>query len=35
MNGDLVYLVFASLVPPLWLAIGLTGAILRSRGMRR
>ena len=31
MNGDLVFLVFATLVPPLWLGIGLIGYAIRSR----
>lgn len=31
MRGDLVFLVFAALVPPLWLAIGLVGLVARSR----
>ncbi len=29
MNGDLVFCVFAALVPPIWLVIGLAGYALR------
>ncbi len=31
MNGDLVTLVFISLVPPLWLIVGLVGRAVRFR----
>ncbi len=31
MNGTLVFLIFISLVPPLWLAIGLIGLAVRTR----
>lgn len=31
MNGDLVFLVFVTLVPPIWLAIGLVGLAIRSK----
>jgi len=31
MNGDLVFLVLVTLVPPIWLVIGLVGLALRSK----
>lgn len=31
MNGDLVFLVFVTLVPPIWLGVGLVGLALRSK----
>jgi len=34
MNGDLVFLVFATLVPPVWLVIGLVGYATRTKRSR-
>ncbi len=34
MNGDLVFLVFVALVPPLWFAIALVGLIARKARAR-
>lgn len=31
MNGNLVFLIFISLVPPLWLGIGIIGLVVRTR----
>lgn len=31
MNGDLVFLIFASLIPPVWLIVGLIGRAARTR----
>lgn len=35
MNSDLVLVVFAALIPPFWLVIGLIGYAIRTKRLAR